>query len=191
LGIAFGQRQRSSRLGGHRPEHVAPVSSRDGLELATGASRLLDLATSEHDLDVGGKQRRTHARLRSFVEHPADRGGRGVALPFRQAQQRQAGLRLVPAPTCLPVRLFGRAPLASEPVDLSLPVGGLPGDPFVEHPLCETLAGAPRLLESCVPGALQLHDLGSMHQADAGVGDHVGLLLAPAGQGLGPLAGAA
>jgi hypothetical protein len=139
------------------------VSSRDGLELATGAARLLDPATSEHDLDVGGKQRGTRARLRGLVEHPPDRCGRGVALPFRQAEQRQAGLGLVPAPTCLPVRLFGRAPYASEPVHLSLPVVGLPANPFVEHPLREALTGAPRLLERCVPGALQLHDLGSVH----------------------------
>ena len=115
----------------------------------------------------------------------------GVAISLRQAQQRQARLRLEPAPTCLAVRLLGGAPLASKPVDLSLSVEGLPADPFVEHSLDEALARSPRLLEGGVPSALQLHDLGAMHEADAGMGHHARLLLAPAGQGVGPLASAA
>jgi hypothetical protein len=76
-------------------------------------------------------------------------------------------------------------------VNLSLPVEGLPANAFVEDSLGKALACPPRLLQSRIPGALQLHDLGAMHEADAGVRHHAGLLLAPARQGIGPLAGAA
>jgi hypothetical protein len=85
LGLAVRQRERSSRLGGHRSELVAAMSSRDLLELAAARARRLEVSAGEHHLDVGGKQRRPHARLRGLVEYPADRRGRSVTLPFRQA----------------------------------------------------------------------------------------------------------
>jgi len=53
------------------------------------------------------------------------------------------------------------------------------------------LGGPPRLLNRLRPGAVQLHDLGAMHQAAAGEGDQVGLALAPAGKSDSPLLGAA
>ena len=57
--------------------------------------------------------------------------------------------------------------------------------------MAEALTGSLHLLQSSPPGPLELHDLCTMHQADAGVRDHVGLAVTPLGQGIGPLAGAA
>ena len=48
-----------------------------------------------------------------------------------------------------------------------------------------------QLAERLLPGASERHELGTVHVADARVGDHVGLLLAPARQRGRPLAGAA
>ena len=127
--------------------------------------------------------------VRCRAHGAADRSDCGVDASLRQPQQGQARLRFQAPLARAPVRLLGRRELAAQPVHLRLLVecrgGGLLADPL------GTLAGALRLLDRLLPGAAQLHDLGAMHPADAGEGDHLGLLLAPLRQGGGPLAGAA
>ena len=86
------------------------------------------------------------------------------------------------------IRLLGRRELPSQTMDLCLLVERRGGSPPVDA--LRTRAGAPRFLDRLRPGALQLHDLCAMHLADAGEGDHIGLALAPPGQGGRPLAGA-
>jgi len=53
------------------------------------------------------------------------------------------------------------------------------------------LADTTRFFQRVLPCAGHRHDLGAMNQAQTIVGHHVGLLLAPARQRRGPLAGAA
>ena len=95
-----------------------------------------------------------------------------------------------PCPARLPVGHLGRAVIPEEAVDLPLPVPGLACRQRVLR-LQATLGGPLRLLQGLRPGAVQLHDLGAMHQAASGEGDQVGLVLAPVGEGGGPLLGAA
>jgi hypothetical protein len=54
----------------------------------------------------------------------------------------------------------------------------------------QAVAGTPRLFDRFPPLAAELQDLGAVHQAGAGGRDELGLLLAPVGEGRGPLAGA-
>jgi hypothetical protein len=53
----------------------------------------------------------------------------------------------------------------------------------------QPLTRPPGLLDRLRPGAVQVQDLGAMHQAPTGEGDHVRLAVAPGRQRLGPLAG--
>ncbi len=55
----------------------------------------------------------------------------------------------------------------------------------------EALAGALGFEQRGLPVAVELHDLGAVHEALAGVGHHVRLAGAPGGERVGPLAGAA
>src|SRR5215208_6680336 len=75
-------------------------------------------------------------------------------------------------------------------MDLPLLVEGLSGC-CLANPLRGTLASPPRFFQRLPPRAMQLHDLSAVHQAPASEGHHVGLLLAPLGQGGGPLLSAA
>jgi hypothetical protein len=76
-------------------------------------------------------------------------------------------------------------------MDLTLSVGGVAESQLIQDPLCETLVDPTRFFQRVPPRTPQRHDLGAMHQAQALVGHHIGLLLAPPRQGGGPLAGAA
>jgi hypothetical protein len=71
-------------------------------------------------------------------------------------------------------------------VYLSLQVAGLAGGPLVV-PLEAAPARPPGLLERLVPRAAKSHDLGSVDEAPARKGHHVGLLFAPLREGGGPL----
>ena len=75
-------------------------------------------------------------------------------------------------------------------MDLPLPVAGLAAGALVEHAAREALADTSRLLQRVGPCAPELHDLRAVDQAQAVVGDHPGLALAPPRQRGGPLAGA-
>jgi hypothetical protein len=73
---------------------------------------------------------------------------------------------------------------------LPLQVEGLGGGRPILH-LLATLASPSCLFQRIPPRAVEFHDLGTMHQALAAEGHHVGLLLTPLRQGSGPLLGAA
>ena len=75
-------------------------------------------------------------------------------------------------------------------MDFSLPVTGLAGRRRVLR-FPATLAGPPRLFQRLRPRALELQDLGTMHQTTSREGHEVGLTLAPAREGGGPLPGTA
>jgi hypothetical protein len=110
---------------------------------------------------------------------------------LRQPHQSKARLRFPPEPACLPVGRLGQAELTLQAVDLPLPVGGVAESPLIQDSLGETLGDPTRFFQRVAPRTTQRHDLGAMHQAQALVRHHVGLLIAPPRQGGGPLAGAA
>ena len=71
-------------------------------------------------------------------------------------------------------------------MDLALAVERLSAGELVEYPLREALGGSSGLLHGVLPVASELHDLGAMDQAEAIVGHHLGLGVAPSRQGIGP-----
>ena len=161
------------------------------VELAGGAARFLEVAHGQHDLDAGRQQPGTLEGLLRLIRHAPDRGGGGGAVALRQPQERQARLWLEAEPACGAVGLLGSRELPLQALDFPLAVEGAPREALVQHTLAEALTGLLHLFQSGPPGPLELHDLGAMHQADAGVRDHVGLAVTPLGQRIGPLAGAA
>ena len=76
-------------------------------------------------------------------------------------------------------------------MDLALPVAGGPGGDLIQHACGEALGGVPRFCQGRVPRALKLQHLGAVDQAQAVVGDHLGLAVAPPRQRVRPLAGVA
>jgi hypothetical protein len=76
-------------------------------------------------------------------------------------------------------------------MDLPLSIVGLAAGELVEDTPREPLGGSPRLLQGLRPRSAQLHDLCAVDQAEAVVGDHLGLALAPPRKRLGPLPGSA
>ena len=81
------------------------------------------VARGEHDLDARPGAARAR-RSRSVVSPSTRRiaGGGGLEVALRQPQQRQARLRLEPAPARLAVAVLGRVELAPQAVELALPV---------------------------------------------------------------------
>ena len=98
-----------------------------------------------------------------------------------QSQKRKAGLRLEPASARLAVCRLGRSKLSSEPMQLALAIEGLGGGARV---LCAG-AALPRLriVERVPPFAVQLGNLGAVHQAGSDEAHHVGLLMRTTGPG--------
>ena len=120
----------------------------------------------------GREQPQPAERVRGLGERAADRARGGLAAPLGEPQQGEAGLRLEAAAARVAVGLLGRGELPAHAVDLALAIDRVAGR---DRDRAEALAGAPRLLERHLPVARQLQDLGAVDQADAGVGDHLGL----------------
>ena len=167
------------------------MTAGDLLELAPGHSGGFDVVLRQRDLHVRGQQRGPLQRLRGLADRPADRGRRGPDVALRQPQQRQAGLGLAPQAAGLAIGRLGRVELAPQAQHLALLVGGLAHGALVHHAARQALPEPAQLAERLLPGASERHELGTVHVADARVGDHVGLLLAPARQRGRPLARAA
>ena len=119
----------------HRAQRVARLSLRELLQLAASGTRPLVLSDREHDLDIGGQQRRPLERLRRLAYRAADRGGCGAAVALGQAQQRQARLRLEATPARLPVGVLRGVELSPQTMDLTLSVVRLAARELIEHPL--------------------------------------------------------
>ena len=98
--------------------------------------------------------------------------------PLGEPQQREARLRLPPAPARLAVGLLGGGELAAQPKHLALQVGRLTG----RRPFAPARPRPARRASSSASGhaPCEQQDLRAVRQAAAGERDHVGLLLAPA-----------
>ena len=149
----------------HRAQSIALLSLRDLLQLAASGARPLALADREHDLDRGRQQRRALERLRRLAHRATDRGGSGAGFSLGRPQQRQTRLRLKATTTRLPVGVLGGAELSPQAMDLTHSVVGLAVGELIEHSLGEPFGGPPRILQSVLPCAAKLHDLGAMDQA--------------------------
>ena len=110
-------------------------------------------------------------------------------IALSKPQQREAGLRFAPVPARVAVRGLGGFEVALQAMELPLLVERLPCCRAV-HRLLAALARELRLRERVAPLAVELHDSRAMCEAAAAEGDQLRLLLAPTGQGVGPLVGA-
>jgi hypothetical protein len=171
----------------HRGQCVARIPFGELGELLAGSARALELSHGKHDLDVGRQQTGSLERLRRLADRPADRGRGGITRALGQPQQGEPRLRLASVSARLPVGRLGLGERAAQAMDLALLVQRLAARQLIQDALGEVLGGACRLVQGVRPRAMQLHDLGAMHEAQAHVGDHRRLLLAPPGQRLAPL----
>ena len=151
----------------------------------TGRPRFVDLAHGESDLDVRREQRRSFQRSVDLGARPADRRECGLGLALGEAELRQPWLWLPAETARSTVGRLRRAEIALEPEKLRLPVVGNACRRIVGFD--ESLPGEPRLLECVLPGALQLKNLSSVHEAAPRERNELGLLLLPVGQRLSPL----
>ena len=149
----------------------------------------LCLAHRKHDLDERGEQARPLERQRRRRLRPADRRHRRLGASLREAQLGESRLRLPAEPARLPVRLLGGGEVALQPEELALAIAG---EACRRIPcLHEAVARSTRLFERIRPRAVQLQDLGPVHEAAAGEGDHLRLLRPPVRERSRPLARAA
>ncbi len=88
--------------------------------------------------------------------------------------------------TGLAVGLLGAGKFAAQSMEIGLQVEGS-ADPRPSHGLREALTGSLRLAHRIPPGALQLHELGAVHEALAAIGNEARLRRAPLGQRRRPL----
>jgi len=83
-GITGSELDGPSSLRVHRPQQRALVLLGDFAELATGTTRLVDIADHEHDLDVCGEQARTFQALAGLPHDSADGRSRRGAVSLRK-----------------------------------------------------------------------------------------------------------
>ena len=122
--VALEQQDGPLRLGGQRAQKRCVEVVGDLRQLVGGGARRFDIAGGGHDLDERGKQPRPRHAVLGLVDDAADRRLRGIDLPLRQSQPRQAGLWLSSPPAGLLVRLLGLRELPAQPVQLGLLVEG-------------------------------------------------------------------
>ena len=109
-----------------------------------------------------------------------------AVLPCARRRSAQPGCGSSPSPLA-PVRLLGLRELALQPAYLAAQVGGPCHRGLVGHGF-RAAVGPLRLGERVLPRSLQAQDLGPVDRAAAREGEQVGLLVAPAGERIGPLA---
>ena len=189
--VAFRQGDRRAGVRGERVQGASdgPSASRSSSPAAPRAASASPTASmiSTH---AGSSAARAG---RSRASPSARRMAAAAAAPSPCARRSSArpGWGSHPSPARVAVRRLGGRRVAPQPVQLAAPVVRAAGRELVRRAVREPLAGAPRLGQRVAPGALQLHDLGAVHEAHAGVGHHVRLPGAPLRQRGGPLARAA
>ena len=172
---------RASRGRGPRARRAARAGS--GAAIASSSAQAARAAASSPAASAistaAGSRPRAALRIARPGQRALDRGGGGLGPPLRQAQQGEPGLRLAARVARAQVRGLGAGVVAAQPCDLAFAVrrlgrGARPGR------LGGAARGPLRLGERLVPGAVQLEQLGPVHQAPPGEGDHVRLRVAPA-----------
>jgi hypothetical protein len=185
--ITFRERYSALSLGGGRSEKRHPERLGDLEQLVSCVLGRADVVDGQHDLGVRRQHPAPADSIRGLVEYPRNRGCSDTGPTLGEAQQRQSGLRLSPdlARPAEGLGCLGKLP--PQPMHLRQLVIGI-GD---RRPSRETIACADRLVQGSSPVAVQLQDLGPVHQALAGVRYKIWLTIAPPCKGRGPLLGAA
>ena len=120
----------------------------------------------------------------------ADRRPRGLDVTLRQSKQRKAGLRAASPLVGLSVRLLRLRELTAQPVELGGSGERHPDGRLTRRP-GEPLARPLGFVHGVLPLAVELHELGAVHEALTAVRDQLGLRREPVAQGRRPLLRAA
>ena len=104
---------------GQCSQDVVALAPCNLVELGAGAPSLLELTAGDHDLDVGGQQLRSLQRVRPLRLRPDGCRSRILGLALGQANECQAGLRLMAGSARRSKVLLSRAELAAKAVDLT------------------------------------------------------------------------
>src|SRR5680860_1181081 len=126
----------------------------------------------------------------AHAERPADGRCRWLGPSLCGPEQRPTGLRLVAEPGRLVVRLLRRGVLPHQPKYVA-PLGVREAERRIATREGVPLDGTGELLQGVGVGAVEAHQLATVDRALPGECDQPGLVVAPGGQGMGPLAGPA
>ena len=113
-----------------------------------------DVAGGERDLDARWEQRNAVEPTRGLVERTVDRRFRCRHVALRQAEQREARLRLVAAAARGAVGGLGRVESALDAMEVAFDRERPAAGALLRAALLEPLARTPCLLERVGPGAL-------------------------------------
>jgi hypothetical protein len=156
-------------------------------QLIRGYACRLDVARGQDDLDVGGEHPGPGPAVLRLVQRGADRRHRDIDLTLREPQLRKTRLWLSSRLGGLPIAVLGLRELPAQPVQLGLLVAGHADHHRWTAGIRKPVAGLPQFVHGIGPRAVELHDLGAMHQTLTAEGHQVQLRVAPARQGRGPL----
>ena len=78
--------ERPASLRGEGPQQVRAVAGRDLVELVARFSRRVEIVGHEHDFDECGEQTRPGGGISRLGHGAADRGGRRIQAPLREAE---------------------------------------------------------------------------------------------------------
>ena len=146
----------------------------------------VEVARGQRDVHLRGQEVASGEPVAGFVgEGAPDRRARGLHLALRQAEQRQAGLRVAAHLVRLPERLLGRREFAQSEADLPELVEGLAGRAHVVR--AQLLAGVGGLARGVRQRASESQDAGPGYAAHAWEPEDA-LAVAPVVRGVRPLA---
>ena len=140
-----GDQQRTLGACGH-PRDGAAHRGRDRFEFLCRGPCAVQLADRQGDLHVGRKQSDAAQRLRRLPGGTPDRGGCGVSVTLREAEQGEAGLGFMSECVRLAEGSLGRGEIACNTMQLPSHVGGLAANQLVE--LAAVCVAAARSLSS-------------------------------------------
>ena len=170
--------EKIARLLKHRGESVAVAESSTGGLIA--AALLALPGASAYFL--GGAVVYTQAARRALLDVP-DLASLGMRPPLPEPEQREPGLRLAALAARGPICSLRLRRPAEQSLQLALPVVGEARRRLFSR-LDESQPRLACFLERISPGAVQLHQLGTVHEAASREGDQPGLLGAPAREGV-------
>ena len=186
--VAFGESDRAVGLCHHCTQHIGVERMRQLPQLVAGASGLLEIPEASMISRWAGK--RKARRTRSVVALVSRRMAAHAASvrPWASRSSASPGCGSNPKLTCGPIGVLRFRELAAQPMNLGLLIE--PGARWLAIRALGTFARTAGFGQRLRPRPLELHDLGTMDEADSGERDHLRLLLAHGGERGGPFASA-
>ena len=185
--VALGEPDGSVDLRGDGGQNLDVEGGRRLVELPARRACLLEIAHGQHDLDVRGEEPRALQPIAGGAHQTADGAGGRLPVPLSQAQEGQPRLRLHAVAAGALVGRLGLGHLTAHPMNLRLLIVRAAGGLSIEG-AHTAFHRAPGLFERLRPGSAPLHDLRPIGEAVPSEHDELGLSVAPAMQGRGPLA---